>query len=179
MSEIATFGNGCFWCTEAIFRRLKGVVKLAPGFSGGTVKNPAYREVVTGRTGHAEVLQIHFDPTLLSYSKLLEVFFATHDPTTLNRQGNDVGTQYRSVIFYHDLTQKKQAEDRLGFLEHSAIYKHKIVTEISAYEVFYPAEKAHLNYYENHPQEPYCHLVIQPKLKKFFKLFSEDLSSGF
>jgi peptide-methionine (S)-S-oxide reductase len=173
--EIATFANGCFWCTEAVFQRLKGVLEVRSGFSGGNIKNPAYREVVTGRTGHAEVLHIHYDAALISFQKLLEVFFATHDPTTLNRQGNDVGTHYRSAIFFHNTAQKQTAEEFVSLLEKAAIFEAPIVTEITSFEAFYPAESYHENYFEGHQEEPYCKFVIQPKLQKFIKTFSEDL----
>ncbi|MFC2127615.1 peptide-methionine (S)-S-oxide reductase MsrA [Bacteroidota bacterium] len=173
--KLATLGNGCFWCTEAIFQRLKGVNDVRSGFSGGSIKNPAYREVVTGRTGHAEVLHICYDDALISFTKLLEVFFATHDPTTLNRQGNDVGTQYRSAIFYHDEAQKKISEELILELEKAKVFQDKIVTEVVPFEVFYKAEEYHHNYFEGHQEEPYCNLVINPKLQKFLKTFAEDL----
>ncbi len=174
--EVATFGNGCFWCTEAVFQRLKGVVKVKSGFSGGTIKNPAYREVITGRTGHAEVLQITYDATVVSFEKLLEVFFATHDPTTLNRQGYDVGTQYRSAIFYHSEEQKILAKDMIGRLEAAAVFESPIVTEVTEFLAFYEAEAYHDNYYNLHGEERYCSLVIAPKLQKFLRVFNEDIS---
>ena len=173
--QLATLGNGCFWCTEAIFKQLKGVQAVRSGFSGGAIKNPAYREVVTGRTGHAEVLHIEFDTDLVSFEKLLEVFFATHDPTTLNRQGNDVGTQYRSAIFYHDATQKQLAITAIEALENSNAFKDPIVTEVTAFEAFYPAEDYHHDYFASHGHEPYCSLVIAPKVKKFLTTFATDL----
>jgi peptide-methionine (S)-S-oxide reductase len=173
--ELATFGNGCFWCTEAVFKRLKGVDTVLPGFSGGTIKNPAYREVISGRTGHAEVLQVTFDPSVISYDKLLSVFFATHDPTTLNRQGNDVGTQYRSIIFYHTDDQKALIEKKLSALENTKVFSSPIVTELKQFEAFYVAESYHHDYFEGHQNEPYCNLVINPKLQKFLKIFKEDV----
>lgn len=173
--EIATLGNGCFWCTEAVFNRLKGVYSVLPGFSGGEIKNPAYREVVTGRTGHAEVLHITYDPAHISYEKLLAVFFSTHDPTTLNRQGNDVGTQYRSAIFYHTEAQKVISERTLEALGKQNVFLDPIVTELTKFEAFYEAESYHHDYFEGHQEEPYCKLVINPKLNKFLKQFASDL----
>ena len=172
---LATLGNGCFWCTEAIFKHLEGVVEVTPGFSGGTIKNPAYKEVITGRTGHAEVLHISYDTERVSYEKLMEVFFATHDPTTLNRQGNDVGTQYRSAVFFHDTTQKEIAIETIKALTSAAVYSDPIVTEVTAFEAFYPAEEYHNDYFAGHSEEPYCNLVIQPKVKKFLQNFKSDL----
>ena len=169
--EIVTFGSGCFWCTEAVFQQLKGVETVLSGYSGGHVENPSYEQVVTGRTGHAEVCQIQFDPEQISFENMLEVFFNTHDPTTLNRQGNDVGTQYRSVIFYHSEEQKKIAEGVKAELEKSGPWKTPIVTEIVPFEKFYPAEDYHQNYFRNNPNQGYCRLVIAPKLDKFEKVF--------
>jgi peptide-methionine (S)-S-oxide reductase len=177
-TQFATLGNGCFWCTEAVFSKLKGVRKVIPGFSGGHIKNPAYREVITGRTGHAEVLHIEYDAAEISYAKLLEVFFATHDPTTLNRQGNDVGTQYRSAIFHHDNVQKTVAEKIMAELTQEKIFQNAIVTELVPFDVWYPAEDYHHNYFELHPQEPYCMVVIQPKLQKFLKKYQKDLKTA-
>src|ERR1051326_7998410 len=145
--ELATFGSGCFWCTEAFFQRLKGVEKVVSGYSGGKIKNPGYREVCTGMTGHAEVIQVTYDPSAISYNDLLEVFFSTHDPTTLNKQGNDVGTQYRSVIFYHNEEQKKSAEEYKKKLNDEHAYDNPVVTEISPFTVFYKAEDYHQNYF--------------------------------
>ncbi len=173
--EIAIFGNGCFWCTEAIFMQLKGVESVLPGYSGGKIKNPSYKEVCTGNTGHAEVIQIIFDPNIISYRELLEVFFYTHDPTTLNRQGNDVGTQYRSAIFYNSKNQKDDAELIIRQLEAEGVYDRKIVTEITAFDVFYPAEDYHQNYYNNNKDQPYCRAVINPKLDKFVKKYQAKL----
>ncbi|RIJ45839.1 peptide-methionine (S)-S-oxide reductase [Maribellus luteus] len=173
--EKATLGGGCFWCTEAVYLELKGVVDVKPGYSGGHVKNPGYKEVCTGTTGHAEAVQITFDPEVVSYSQLLEVFFATHDPTTLNRQGNDVGTQYRSVIFYHNQQQKETAEKVIRLLEEEKVYEQPIVTEITAYDTFYVAEDYHQNYYARNKSQGYCQFIIAPKLDKFRKVFKDQL----
>lgn len=174
--ELATLGSGCFWCTEAVFQQLKGVQSVVSGYSGGQVENPTYEQVTTGRTGHAEVCQIQFDPEQISYEDMLEVFFSTHDPTTLNRQGNDVGTQYRSVIFYHNEEQKKSAERVKKELDESGTWKNPIVTEIIPFDKFYKAEDYHQNYYRNNPNQGYCRLVIAPKLKKFEKVFKLKLT---
>lgn len=174
--ETATFAGGCFWCTEAIFKRLKGVKSVISGYSGGRTKNPTYEEVCSGTTGHAETIQIGFDPKIISYEKLLEVFFKLHDPTTLNRQGNDVGTQYRSAIFYHDEKQKKLAEKIKS--EMQKIYKGKIVTEIVPFSNFYRAEGYHQNYFESNKNAPYCQVVIDPKIQKLYKDFKEITKSG-
>lgn len=171
----ATLGGGCFWCTEAVYQNLKGVVEVVPGYSGGNIKNPAYREVCTGRTGHAEVVQITYDPEIVNYKEILEVFFMTHDPTTLNRQGNDAGTQYRSAIFYHDEKQKATAEEIIHHFENEKVYENSIVTEITPYETFYKAEDYHKNYFERNKNQPYCQFVIVPKMKKFRKIFNEKL----
>ena len=168
---IATFGNGCFWCTEAIFQQLKGVEAVLPGYTGGTVKNPSYKEVCTGTTGHAEAIQITYDPSVISYRELLDVFFYTHDPTTLNRQGADVGTQYRSAIFYHNKEQQKDAQTIIAQLTAEGVYADPIVTEISAIDVFYQAEDYHRNYYNNNKNQGYCRAVINPKLDKFMKKY--------
>jgi peptide-methionine (S)-S-oxide reductase len=162
--EKATFGAGCFWCVEAIFQRLDGVQSVVPGYAGGTKANPTYEEVCTGMTGHAEAAQITFDPAKISYGKLLQVFWEAHDPTTLNRQGADVGTQYRSVIFYHDEKQKAAAEE--SKTEAQKEFSSPIVTEIESLKAFYPAEHYHQDYYRNHQNAPYCVFVIKPKLKK-------------
>ena len=174
-TKIATFGSGCFWCSEAIFSRIEGVIKVEPGFCGGETKKPTYKEVVGGTTGHAEVAQITYDPNIVSFNTLLEVFWKTHNPTTLNRQGGDVGTQYRSVIFYQSEEQKKTATHYLEELEKAKIWKNPIVTEISPFISFYPAEKHHQDYYKNNPAQAYCNYVITPKIKKFEKIFSEKL----
>ncbi len=173
--EVATFGSGCFWCSEAIFERVKGVESVISGYSGGTVKNPTYDEVCTGKTGYAEVVQITFDPKVVSYDELLEIFWKTHDPTTLNRQGNDVGTQYRSVIFYHNDEQKHKAEYYKNKLTEEKIWDKPIVTEITRFEKFYPAEDYHQEYYDNNPNQGYCAYVITPKLEKFEKIFKDKL----
>jgi peptide-methionine (S)-S-oxide reductase len=171
----ATFGAGCFWCTEAFYSRLNGVIKVEPGYSGGNTPNPTYKDVCTGKTGYAEVCQITFDPKVISYSKLLEVFWGVHDPTTLNRQGNDVGTQYRSVVFYHNDEQKKAAEEMKAKLESDHVWDDPIVTQIVPFEKFYPAEAYHDDYFEKNPDQPYCSYVIAPKVKKFEKVFGAYL----
>lgn len=173
--ETATFGEGCFWCTEAVFQRLEGVIKVESGYSGGSVPDPTYREVCSGKTGHAEVSRITYDPDKISYPELLEVFWKTHDPTTLNRQGADVGTQYRSVIFYHNGEQKRLAEDYKKKLEDEKIWDAPIVTEISPLKEFYKAEEYHQNYYNNNTIQPYCSFVITPKLEKFRRVFAGKL----
>jgi len=173
--EIATLANGCFWCSEAIFARLRGVKSVLPGYSGGNVKNPSYEQVCTGRTGHAEAAQIEFDSSIISFEKLLDVFWHTHDPTTLNRQGNDVGTQYRSAIFYHDQKQKDIAQKSKREIENKGIYKHPVVTEITPFKEFYVAEDYHKNYYENHQDAPYCRFVIDPKIHKLLKEYGGEL----
>lgn len=171
--ETVTIGGGCFWCTEAVFLEMKGVEKVTPGFSGGHIKNPAYREVITGRTGHAEVIQIVFNPSVVSFTEILEVFFLTHDPTTLNRQGADVGTQYRSAIFYHSEEQKKTAEDIIQRLTREKVYDSPIVTEVTKFTNFYVAEDYHHNYFSRNPNQPYCQYVVAPKVEKFRKVFPE------
>ncbi|AFH47917.1 Peptide methionine sulfoxide reductase [Ignavibacterium album JCM 16511] len=173
--EIATFGSGCFWCTVAIFERVKGVQKVISGYSGGTIENPTYKEVCTGTTGHAECTQIYYDPSVVTYDELLEIFWKTHDPTTLNRQGNDVGTQYRSVIFYHNQEQKEKAEFYKKKLEEEKIWDRPIVTEIVEFKKFYPAEDYHQNYYDKNPNQGYCAFVITPKVEKFEKIFKDKL----
>jgi peptide-methionine (S)-S-oxide reductase len=173
--ETATLGAGCFWCVEAIFQQIKGVERVESGYSGGSIKNPAYREVCSGRTGHAEVVNVYFNPAVVSFAEILEVFFAAHDPTTLNRQGADVGTQYRSAIFFHSEEQKMIAEMAKTAAEESGDWNSPIVTEISAFSVFYPAEDYHQNYYNQNSSQPYCAMIITPKLEKFKKRFSEML----
>ncbi|MEX0711062.1 MAG: peptide-methionine (S)-S-oxide reductase MsrA [Pirellulales bacterium] len=173
--EKATFGCGCFWCTEAVFQRLKGVHSVASGYSGGGLPNPTYGDVCSGTTGHAEVIQVSFDPNVISYAELLEVFWKTHDPTTLNRQGNDVGTQYRSVVFYHSDEQREQAEHIKRKLDESGAWGAPIVTEIAPLAAFYPAESYHQNYYNDNPRQPYCSVVIGPKLDKVKKVFQDKL----
>jgi peptide-methionine (S)-S-oxide reductase len=173
--SLATFGSGCFWCTEAIFQRVNGVEKVESGYSGGRVKNPTYKEVCSGLTGHAEVIQVTYNPSVISYDELLEIFWQTHDPTTLNRQGADVGTQYRSVIFYHTPEQKQLAEQYKIKLDASGAFDRPIVTEISPFTAFYKAEDYHQNYYNLNGSAPYCAYVIQPKLDKFKKVFAGKL----
>lgn len=170
--EHATFGSGCFWCSEAVFDELKGVQSVVSGYSGGNVANPTYEQVCTGLTGHAEVIDVTFDPAVISYPQLLEVFWKTHDPTTLNRQGNDTGTQYRSVIFYHNDEQRKLAEHFKAELDKSGAYNGPIVTEIAPFTKFYPAEKYHQDYYALNPGQGYCAVVIRPKVDKFRKAFA-------
>jgi len=176
-SQLATFGSGCFWCTEAIFLDVKGVLKVQSGYSGGTVENPTYKQVCTGTTGHAEVVQITYDPSVITYDELLEIFWHTHDPTTLNRQGNDVGTQYRSVIFYHNEEQRKLAEHYKQRLNEENVYGKPVVTEIAPFKAFYVAEDYHQNYYALNSNAPYCTFVIQPKVEKFRKVFAHKLKT--
>jgi peptide-methionine (S)-S-oxide reductase len=174
-TDTATFGTGCFWCTEAVFQELKGVFKTVSGYSGGHVASPSYEEVCTGTTGHAESLQIIYDPSVITYDELLEVFWEVHDPTSLNRQGNDVGTQYRSAIFYRNEEQRKKAEHYKDELNKSGAYDKPIVTEITPFTNFYPAEDYHQDYYRTHGSQPYCYLVIRPKVEKFEKVFKNKL----
>lgn len=174
-SETATFANGCFWCTEAVFQKLRGVEKVSSGYTGGHVENPTYEQVCNKDTGHAEALQIQYDPRQISFEELLEVFWKTHDPTTLNRQGNDVGPQYRSAIFYHDQEQKEKAEKYKKAVDESAVFDAPIVTTIEPLTVFYPAENYHNNYYKNNPAQPYCYYVIKPKVDKLKKVFADKL----
>ncbi|MBF4505099.1 peptide-methionine (S)-S-oxide reductase MsrA [Flavobacterium sp. JLP] len=169
----ATFGGGCFWCIEAVIQRLKGIECLKSGFSGGFIKNPPYREVCTGRTGHAEVIQVSFNPDIISYHDLIFIFMTSHDPTTLNRQGADVGTQYRSIILYHNAEQKEIAEKVLE--ETQPFFDDNIVTELDAFEVFYEAEQDHQNYYNNNQDARYCQIVIDPKVQKLKKMYAEKL----
>lgn len=166
---IATFAGGCFWCTETLFARLDGVIKVVSGYTDGHIKNPAYREVCTGRTGHAECVQMEYNPDKISFMSLLEVFFDTHDPTTLNRQGADVGTQYRSGIYYHDELQKLQAEKLIDLMTKEKKFNDPIVTEIKAFDVFYPAEIEHQDYYNHNSYQPYCAAVISPKVQKLLR----------
>ena len=174
-TAVATFANGCFWCTEAIFQQLEGVKKVTSGYSGGHVAKPTYEQVCEKNTGHAEALQIVYDPTVISFDELLEVFWKTHDPTTLNRQGNDVGPQYRSVIFYHDDTQKEKAEAYKTELDKSGAWSNPIVTAIEPFKNFYVAENYHQNYFKLNGKAPYCQYVIRPKLEKFEKIFKDKL----
>lgn len=173
--EIATLGGGCFWCTEALFVELKGVDSVVSGYAGGVVPNPTYEAICTGITGHAEVIQVTFDPKKISYKELLEIFFTTHDPTTLNRQGADVGTQYRSVVYYHDETQNETAEEVIREFGTKEVWADPIVTEISPLDVFYPAEEYHNDYYAQNGQQPYCQIVITPKIVKLRKEFKKKL----
>ena len=173
--EKTTLGGGCFWCTEAVYLELKGVTEVKPGYSGGHVKNPSYREVCNETTGHAEVVQITFDPSVVSFAEILEVFFLTHDPTSLNRQGNDVGTQYRSAVFYHNEKQKETALQIIANLEKEKVYNKPIVTEVTAFKAFYPAEDYHINYFAQNKNQPYCQFVVAPKVEKFRKAFKDKL----
>lgn len=172
-TTVATLAGGCFWCLEAVYDELKGVKRVVSGYAGGDVPDPSYEQVCTGNTGHAEVVQIEYDPDVVSYRDLLEVFFTIHDPTQLNRQGADVGTQYRSAIFYHDEDQKQAAEKIIGELEDDQVYAKPIVTEVTPLDTFYPAEDYHQDYYANNPTQPYCMVVVSPKLAKFRKKFAE------
>ncbi|WP_163410954.1 peptide-methionine (S)-S-oxide reductase MsrA [Flavobacterium ajazii] len=171
---IATFGGGCFWCIEAVIQRLKGVETIKSGYSDGQIKNPAYREVCTGRTGHAEVVQVVFNPDILSYHDLITIFMTSHDPTTLNRQGADVGTQYRSIILYHDTIQKETAER--VFEELKSVFPSPIVTQLKPFQVFYEAEEDHQNYYNDNPEAGYCRMVIDPKVYKLKKMYAGKLT---
>lgn len=174
-TAMATFGAGCFWCTEAQFLQLKGVTKVVSGYMGGTVENPSYKEVCTGSTGHAEVTNVSYDPAVISFDELLAAFFVSHDPTQLNRQGNDIGTQYRSVVFYHDEEQRAKANGYIKKLNEEKAYPSDIVTQVSPATKFYAAEDYHQNYYNQNGSEPYCHFVIQPKVEKFKKVFKDKL----
>ena len=168
-SEIATLGGGCFWCVEAVFQRIEGVLSVRPGYAGGDIKNPTYKQISTGNTGHAEVAKIEFDPSKITYSQILNVFWQSHDPTTLNRQGNDVGTQYRSVIFFHDESQEKIARKSKIDANNSGYWDNEIVTEVKLLNNYFDAEDYHDNYYNNNPNQPYCLFVIKPKLDKLEK----------
>ncbi|MBN2424479.1 MAG: peptide-methionine (S)-S-oxide reductase MsrA [Calditrichaceae bacterium] len=174
-SDTATLGAGCFWCVEAIFENLNGVEKVISGYSGGHVENPSYQEVCTGETGHAEAVQIQYDPAVISFEEILNVFWRTHDPTTLNRQGGDVGTQYRSAIFYHNEEQKKIAEKSKAEIDQSGLWEDPIVTEITSFTNFYKAESYHQNYFAENPDQAYCRIVINPKVEKFKKNFKDQL----
>jgi len=177
MQEKATFGSGCFWCTEAVFQRVRGVKSVSSGYAGGNVPDPTYHQVCGGNTGHAEVIQITYDPSQVSYADLLEIFWKTHDPTTLNQQGNDFGTQYRSVIFTHNEKQQKVANEYKKKLNEAGIWKDPIVTEITPFSNFYTAEKYHQDYYNQNANQPYCRFVIVPKLEKFKAVFKDKLVS--
>ena len=173
--ELATFGSGCFWCSEAVFEMVYGVTRVIPGYAGGQAMNPSYEDVCTGETGHAEVVQITFNPDIISYQELLKIFWRTHDPTTLNRQGNDTGTQYRSIIFYHNENQKQIAEKYKIELDNSGAWDNPVVTEIVSLNNFFEAEDYHHNYFKNNPEQAYCSFVIAPKIEKFEKAFKEML----
>lgn len=172
---ITTLSGGCFWCTEAVFKRLKGIEKVTPGYIGGTTENPTYDQVCSGTTGHAEAIQIEFDPKTISFEKILEVFWKLHDPTTLNQQGADTGTQYRSAIFYHSPEQQQIAEKSKDEAEKSGLYPNKFVTEIVPATTFYPAESYHQDYYDKNSSQQYCRIIIDPKIQKLFKEFKDDL----
>ena len=176
-NEVATLGGGCFWCLEAVFEQLRGVERVESGYSGGSMPNPTYHQVCTGRTGHAEVIQVTFDPAVVSFREVLDVFFATHDPTTRNRQGPDAGTQYRSAIFHHSPQQKQIAEERIAELNAAEIWDAPIVTEAVPFQAFYPAEDYHQGYYRENPGQPYCLAVVSPKVAKFRKQFADKLKS--
>lgn len=176
--EIATLGGGCFWCLEAVYSELKGVLKVESGYSGGDVKNPTYDQVCSDETGHAEVVQVTYDPDVITYREILEVFFSIHDPTTLNRQGADVGTQYRSVIFYHDDNQKRVAEEVMREVEKSDIWGRPIVTQLVPFVEFFKAEEYHQNYFRNNPNQPYCQVVVAPKVAKFRKKYFDRLQKS-
>lgn len=173
MNQKAYFGGGCFWCTEAVFQRLKGVSAVAPGYAGGKTTNPSYEDVCSGETGHAEIIEITYDPSEISYEALLDVFFHTHDPTTLNYQGNDVGTQYRSVIFYQTDEERKSAEDLIHTYTKSEEFPRPIVTEVTKLDVFYPAEDYHFNYYNKNSYQPYCSVIIGPKVAKLMQKYGK------
>lgn len=174
-TEVATLGGGCFWCTEAVFNEIEGAIKVEPGYSGGATKKPSHEEVSTGTTGHAEVVQVTFDPVVVSYRDILDIFFSTHDPTTLDRQGPDVGHQYRSVIFYHGEAQKETADGLIRELGGSGKFKSPIVTKVEPFKEFFAAEDYHKDYFKRHPDQPYCRLVISPKIDKFRKLYRDRL----
>lgn len=173
---VATFGGGCFWCVEGVFEQMEGVKGVVSGYEGGAVKNPSYKQVCTGKTGHAEVCQIQYDPEAVTFPELLEVFFKTHDPTTLNRQGNDFGTQYRSVVFYHDDDQKKLSEKYIKKLDESGAFDNKIVTEVAKSSEFYEAEEEHQDFYARNPGYGYCVAVVRPKVEKFRKVFADKVA---
>ena len=176
-TELATFGSGCFWCTEAVFQQMKGVRKVESGYNGGSVPFPTYEQVCGGRTGHAEVVQVTFDPKVISYPELLEVFWRSHDPTTKDRQGNDRGPQYRSVVFYHSERQKELAERYKQKIDAAGVFRSPVVTEISPYTVFFPATADHQNFYASNPQQGYCRVVIGPKVEKLRKVFTDKLKT--
>jgi peptide-methionine (S)-S-oxide reductase len=177
LSAVATFGGGCFWCLDAAFRQLRGVERVVSGYAGGKRPDPTYEQVCTGATGHAEVVQISFDPSIITYRDLLGVLFTIHDPTTLNRQGNDIGTQYRSVVFFHSPEQEREARDVIAELEREQVWSDPIVTELVPFSVFYPAEDYHQDYFNKNPNQPYCSAVVAPKVSKFRKMFFDRLAS--
>jgi peptide-methionine (S)-S-oxide reductase len=176
--EKATFGGGCFWCVEAVFQRVEGVQQVVSGYAGGHVKNPSYQQICNGTTGHAEVVQITYDPAVIPFSELLAIFFTTHDPTTLNRQGNDIGTQYRSVIFYHNEEQAQQARELIQTLNASGEWSAPLVTELSPLPEFYPAEQYHQNYFNDNREQPYCMFVVKPKVDKLKKVYADKLKQA-
>lgn len=177
--ETATIAGGCFWCTEAIFKRLKGVLSVKPGYAGGLKENPTYEEVSGGKTGHAEAIEIEFDPTLVPFDKILEIFWHTHDPTTLNQQGNDIGTQYRSVIFYHDKNQQEEALRSKAEVEKEKIYKDPIVTQIEPFTNFYEAESYHKDYFDRNKEYPYCNYIITPKIQKLMQKYGNAVKEEY
>lgn len=177
--QVATLGGGCFWCLEAVYEQIQGIANVVSGFSGGSVSDPSYEQVITGTTGHAEVVQLSFDPNQITFREILEIFFTIHDPTTLNRQGADIGPQYRSVILYHDETQQKIAKEVIAELEEEKIWNNSIVTEVTPFTVFYPAEDYHQEYYRKNPTQGYCRVVIAPKLSKFRKTYINKLKKVF
>jgi peptide-methionine (S)-S-oxide reductase len=177
-AEVATLGGGCFWCVEAVFDELKGVERVESGYAGGRIENPSYRQVCSGTTGHAEVIQITFDPQVVTFREVLEIFFAVHNPTTLNRQGADVGTQYRSVIFYHDEAQRATAQEVIDEINAAKTWDAPVVTEVAPFEKFYEAEDYHQEYFRLHGTEPYCQMVIAPKMSKFREYYRERLKQG-
>lgn len=176
--ELATLAGGCFWCLEAVYQELKGIRKVVSGYAGGRTPNPTYRDIGSGNTGHAEVVQLTFDPQEITYREILQVFFTIHDPTTPNRQGADIGPQYRSMILYHDQEQQQIAEEVIAEFEAAGIWDKQIVTEVVLFDVFYPAEDYHQNYYRDNPQQSYCQIVIEPKVTKFRKTFVDQLKKG-
>jgi peptide-methionine (S)-S-oxide reductase len=176
--EKATFGGGCFWCVEAVFQRVEGVQQVVSGYAGGHVKNPSYQQICNGTTGHAEVVQITYDPEVIPFSELLAIFFTTHDPTTLNRQGNDIGTQYRSVIFYHNEEQAEQSREFIHALNASGEWSAPLVTELSPLPEFYPAEQYHQNYFNDNREQPYCMFVVKPKVDKLKKVYADKLKQA-
>lgn len=178
-ADTATLAGGCFWCIEAVFKRIKGVISVESGYSGGEIENPTYKQVSMGNTGHAESVQLKFDPSIISYREILDIFWHLHDPTTLNRQGNDVGSQYRSVIFYHDKNQENLAKESKVALENEGVYKNPIVTEIVPFNRFYPAEEYHNDYYDNNRGQSYCTFIIDPKIKKLLEKYEDKVKDQY